>query len=193
MIPWGEPSAFSLHCRWCTPALLPSKAAGLWKSTYSQSTYSVHRSREAGGKKVKAWVREINEEFIYRVQGATPAEQGEAGQDHSSLWVGHRHREHRQHLPCDRHGHGSSSTRTAEELTVYTMYRMGHQTETLHEQKHVRDSTVLRLVPFNHSQSTHSLLLSHQLLSGLGSITKKCTAVIKLSSLQCWHAANTFK
>lgn len=175
----------------CTPAFQSCRT--LEKHIFSEHILCTQVKRSRGEKKVKAWVREINEELIYRVQGATPAEQGEAGQDHSSLWVGHRHREHRQHLPCDRHGHGSSSTRTAEELTVYTMYRMGHQTETLHEQKHVRDSTVLRLVPFNHSQSTHSFLLSHQLLSGLGSITKKCTAVIKLSSLQCWHAANTFK
>lgn len=73
--------------------------------------------------------------------------------------------------------HGGSSTRTAEELdrsfTPGTAW--AHQTDTLRDQKHGRDSTVLRLLPFNHSftgDCSHST-------SSLSSITQ--------SSCLCLH------
>lgn len=118
--------------------------------------------------------------------------------------------EHKQPRPLwqtllwPRHGgeHGSSSTTTAEELdsSLTPRTEWAHQTDTLQEHRdvgtgrawghshlttasQVTPATVHRAFPLSHHAPVFAYIQS----------TKKYTAVIKLSSLKCWHVANTFK
>lgn len=100
-----EENQVHFHCiaGWCTPVFLASKVAGLWKSTYFHSAYSVHRSREAGGqKKLKLWVREINEELIYR-ECRTPPQQSREKQGRIAAPPLSRAESTSSHLPTARH------------------------------------------------------------------------------------------
>lgn len=170
-----EENQVHFHCiaGWCTPVFLASKVAGLWKSTYFHSAYSVHRSREAGGqKKLKLWVREINEELIYR-ECRTPPQQSREKQGRIAAPPLSRAKRAQaatsplpdtaatrgwvrawEQLPWDSWGAGQE---------FHTRYTMGTSDTHLHDHKHGRDRTVLRLLPFNHSftgdssQSTSSL------------------------------------
>lgn len=137
--------------------------------------HTLYTGREKQGKKkVKAWVREINEELIYRECSNPPQQSREKqGRIAAPLESGKDTREHKQPPPLWQtllwHGnggeHGSGSTATAEGLdrSFAPCTACAHQTQTLHDQKDVRDRTIVRLLPFNHSftgdssQSTLSL------------------------------------
>lgn len=172
MIPRGEPSASSLHCRLmhtCIPGFQSCRT--LEEHIFIEHILYTGREKQ-GEKKVKAWVREINEELIYR-ECSNPPQQSREKQGRIAAPLESDSREHKQPPPLWQtrlwHGnggeHGSGSTATAEELgrSFAPCTECARQTETRHGQKDVRDRTTVRLLPFNHSftgdssQSTSSL------------------------------------
>lgn len=127
MIPRGEPSASSLHCRvmhTCIPGFQSHRT--LEEHIFLERILCTQVKRSRGRKKVKAWVREINEELIYR-ECRNPPQQGreKQGRIAAPLESGQDTGEHKQPPPLWqtplRRGnggeHGGSSTRTVRSST----------------------------------------------------------------------------
>lgn len=100
----GEPSAFSLHFRvmhTCIPGFQSGRTLEERLFLEHILCTQVERSREKK-KKVKAWVREINEELIYR-ECRTPPQQSREKQGRIAAPLESGKERTSSHLPSDRH------------------------------------------------------------------------------------------